>query len=100
MKLNGKSGFALFLIACGALILLGKMGYIIHGLFSLLFPLALMFLGGLGIKNGRSFIGWVLLIIGTIGLLSKLGGLFAFLIAIGFIAYGISLLRNKHAAEI
>lgn len=94
MKLNGKSGFALFLIGCGALILLSKTGLILHGLLGLLFPLALIALGFIGIRNGRSFIGWALLIIGCISLLFKLSGLLALFIAIGFIVYGISLLRN------
>jgi len=97
MKLNGKSGFALFLIGCGALILLGKLGGVIGGLMSFLFPLALAALGYYGIKHGRSFIGWILLIIGCFGLMVKLSGLIGLLIAIAFVFYGISLLRNTNS---
>lgn len=95
MKLNGKSGFALFLIGCGALILLSKTGYLLHGLIGILFPLALAAIGWVGIRNGHSFIGWILVAIGGIGLLVKLSGLIALAVAAGFIWYGLSLLRNK-----
>ncbi|MNI83349.1 hypothetical protein D3C73_1401430 [compost metagenome] len=65
----------------------------------ILFPLALAVLGYYGIKRGRTFIGWVLLIIGTIALLSKLSGIIAIAIAAGFIYYGITLLKNNNHME-
>lgn len=99
MNLNGKSGFALFLVGCGALILLSKLGVIVHGLLSFLFPLALAALGYYAIKRGRGFLGWILLIIGGLGLLSKLSGLIALAVAGGFIYYGITLLKNRNPME-
>lgn len=99
MKVTGNSGLALLLIGCGGLILLSKLGFIVHGIIGFLFPLALAALGYYGIKRGRTFIGWVLLLIGTIGLLTKLSGFIALVIAAGFIYYGITLLKNKNPME-
>ncbi|WP_438444909.1 LiaF transmembrane domain-containing protein [Gorillibacterium sp. sgz5001074] len=99
MKVTGKSGFALLLIGCGALILLSKMGVVLHGLAGYLFPLALAYLGYYGIKRGRTFLGWALLGIGTFALLCKLSGLIAIVIAAGFIYYGITLLKNNNHME-
>jgi hypothetical protein len=99
MNMTGKSGLALLLIGGGALILLSKMGGVLHGLVGLLFPLAIAALGYYGIKRGRSFIGWALLLVGTIGLLAKLSGLIALLIAGGFIYYGVTLLKNNNRME-
>lgn len=65
---------------------------------SFLFPIALVALGWLGIKNGRSMIGWVLLAIGTLALLAKLSGLIAIVLAVGFIIYGVSLLKRNRSS--
>lgn len=99
MKLTGKNGWPLLLIGCGALILLSKLGFIIGGLLGLLFPLALAYLGYYAIKRGRSIIGWILLVIGILALLSKLSGFIALAIAAGFIYYGITLLKNNNRME-
>lgn len=99
MKLKGNGGFALLLIGCGALILLSKLGWVVHSLFGLIFPLVLMYLGYYGIKRGRSVIGWILLGFGTLILLGKLSGLIAIAIAAAFIFYGLSLLKNKSYTE-
>ena len=99
MKVTGKSGFALLLIGCGGLILLSKLGFIIHGLMGILFPLALAALGYYAVKRGRSIIGWILLLIGSLTLLTKLSGLIGLAIAAGFIYYGITLLKNNNRME-
>lgn len=98
MKLNGKSGWALFLIGCGVLILLGKLGLHFGYLMSFLFPIALVGLGYIGIKNGSKFFGWVIFVIGLIALLGKFSGLFAFLFAAGLIYFGVSMLKKKPSA--
>lgn len=98
MKLNGKSGLAILLIGCGLLILAGKIignGY----LMSFLFPLALIGLGYIGIRNGSKFFGWFFFIIGLIALFSKFSGLFTFLIALALIVFGIMLLTGKRAGR-
>lgn len=99
MNLTGKNGLALLLIGCGALILLGKLGFVVHGAMEIIFPLALAAFGYYGLKRGKTLIGWSLLLIGVIGLLSKLSGFMALIIAAGFIYYGITLLTNKNPME-
>jgi len=99
MKMNGKKGFALLLIGLGALILLNKAGFLfghfIGSLFGYLFPIAMIFLGYLGIRNGNKLIGWIIAVIGAIMLLGKMSGLIGLLIAIGFIVYGVSILTKR-----
>lgn len=95
MKLNGNSGLALLLIGCGALILLGKFGLGLGYLMSFLFPIALLGLGYIGIRNGSRFFGWVIFVIGLIALIGKFSGLFAILFAAGLIIFGVSLLKKK-----
>lgn len=99
MRVTGKNGMALLLICCGGLILASKLGFAVHGLMSILFPAVLAALGYYGIKCGRSVIGWILLVVGTLTLLSKLSGLIALIIAAGFIYYGITLLKNRNPME-
>jgi hypothetical protein len=98
MKLNRHSGLALLLIFVGAMILLNKFGVHTGHLMGYLFPIAMIALGWLGIKNGRSIIGLVLIGIGSLVLLVKLSGVIAILVAIGLIVYGISTLKNKSRA--
>ncbi|MFE5324294.1 hypothetical protein ACFQ88_37155 [Paenibacillus sp. NPDC056579] len=95
MRLNRHSGLALLLISFGAIILLNKFGFHMGHIMGYLFPLAIAGLGWLGIKNGRTVIGWILLVFGGLILLGKLSGFIAIAIAIGFICYGISLLKKK-----
>ncbi|MCS7461775.1 hypothetical protein N0M98_16595 [Paenibacillus doosanensis] len=95
MRLNRHSGLALLLIFFGALILLNKFGFHTGHVMSYVFPVAIAGLGWLGIKNGRSVIGWILLVFGGLLLLGKLSGLIAIAVAIGFICYGVTLLKNK-----
>lgn len=95
MKWNGKTGFAILLIAFGVLLLLNKIGIGLGWLMSYLIPFALVGIGYVGIKNGSKFFGWVIFIIGLIALFGKFAGLIGFLIAAGFIVYGISLLKKE-----
>lgn len=86
---------AIILIALGAFILLGKMGFLLGGLFSYLIPIAFIALGYYGVKAGNSFFGWVFIIIGAISLIGKLSWLFGVIIAVGLIVWGIALLTGK-----
>lgn len=97
MKLNGKSGLAILLIACGALILLGKIGFGFGYLIGYLFPIALLGLGYYGIRNGSKFFGWVLFVIGLFALIGKFSWLFAIIFAVGLIYFGVTLLRKKQS---
>ncbi|MBO9608608.1 MAG: hypothetical protein J7639_21830 [Paenibacillaceae bacterium] len=97
MKLNKGTGFALLLIAFGALMLLSKIGIHFGGLFAYIIPIALIGFGYIGVKNGKSLIGWVLIVLGAVLLLGKLSSLIGIAIAIGLIVFGFSMLRNKSA---
>ena len=97
MRMNRTTGFALFLIGCGVLIILNRLGLGLGNLLSFLFPIALILFGYIGIKNNRNLIGWVLIILGMIGLLAKLSGLIGLLIAGGLIVYGIYVLKRNKA---
>lgn len=94
MQWTKQSGFALLLIAFGALILIDKIGFGLGHLMGYIVPFAMVGLGWLGIKNGRGFIGWTLLVIGLIVLLGKFSGLIGLAIAIGLICYGFSMLKK------
>ncbi|MCR8633242.1 MULTISPECIES: LiaF transmembrane domain-containing protein [Paenibacillus] len=95
MKMNRHIGLALLLILLGALILLNKFGVHTGHLMGYLFPVAMIGLGWLGLKNGKSFIGFILIAIGGLTLMAKLSGLIAIALAIGLIIYGFSLLKKK-----
>lgn len=98
MKMNKQVGLALLLITFGTLILLSKMGFHIgHHLMGFLFPAAMVGLGFLGLKNGKSIIGWILIVFGGMILLGKMSGWIGILIAGGLIWYGVSMLRGKKA---
>ena len=98
MKWNGKSGFALFLIGCGVLIVLNKIGLGFGNLFGLLIPLGMLVLGYIGIKHGKKVIGTILIVLGAIFLLGKLSGLIGLIIAIALIYYGVSVLKKRSNA--
>jgi len=98
MRMNGKTGFAMLLIAFGVLLLLGKVGLGLGWLMSYIVPIVMIGLGYIGIKNGSKFFGWVIFIIGLIALVGKFAGLIGFLIAAGFIVYGVSLLKKDKQA--
>lgn len=97
MKLNSKSGLAILLIGCGALILLGKIGFGLGYLMSYLFPIALLGLGYYGIRNGSKFFGWALFVVGLFALIGKFSGLFAIIFAAGLIYFGITILKKKQS---
>ncbi|MEK8132098.1 hypothetical protein WMW72_29795 [Paenibacillus filicis] len=97
MRMNKHTGIALVMIFFGALILLNKMG--IHHLGShimgYLFPIAMVGFGFLGLKNGKTIIGLLLIGIGGLALLGKLSGLIGLLFAGALIWYGVSLIRKN-----
>lgn len=96
MELNGKNMWAFILIGIGLLIIAGHIGFGLGTLLSWLVPLALIGLGYYGIKNNRSFFGWLLMIIGLFGIASKFAGFFGIIIAICLIGYGVSMLRKRN----
>lgn len=98
MSMNKRTGLAVLLIFFGSLILLNKLGFHVgHHVMGILFPAAMVGLGFVGVKNGKSIIGWILIGIGGLILLGKLSGLIGLLLAVGLIGYGVSLLRKKNS---
>jgi lia operon protein LiaI len=97
MELNRKSGFALFLIVCGGLMLLDKIGFGLGHLFSYLIPLAMLVFGYIGFQGGRKVFGGILMLVGAMILFGKLSGLFGLIIAVALIAFGISMLKKNRA---
>jgi len=93
--MRGNKGLAIVLIALGAIILLGKMGFLIGTIIGLLIPIAMVVVGAMAIKRGSGVIGWILVVLGAIGLLGKLSGIIGLLIAIAFIGFGISMLTKR-----
>lgn len=94
MEAGKKSGLAFILIVMGALILLGKLG-ILSQLFGFVMPLALIGLGYVGIKNGKTKFGWLFAAIGCFILFVKLSGFFVLVFAAAMICWGISLLKKR-----
>ncbi|WP_172200562.1 hypothetical protein [Saccharibacillus qingshengii] len=90
MKLNIP---AIVLLVLGALILFGKLG----GFVEFLFAAAIFALGYYGVKTGKTFLGWLLLIVGGCMLLAKLSWLIGPLLGIALIAAGIVWIAGKRS---
>ncbi|AIQ43624.1 hypothetical protein MKZ24_09805 [Paenibacillus sp. FSL R7-0297] len=91
------NGLAIVLIAIGAVMLLGILPNLIHGIFGILFPVLLVALGYYGIKSGHKIIGWVVLFIGIMSLISKLSWIIGPLLGVALVVWGISVLRGKRS---
>ncbi|AIQ60883.1 LiaF transmembrane domain-containing protein [Paenibacillus borealis] len=91
------NGLAIVLIAIGAVMLLGILPQLIHGIFGILFPVLLVVLGYYGIKSGHKIIGWVVMFIGIMSLLSKLSWIIGPLLGVALVVWGISVLRGKRS---
>ncbi|MNP83084.1 hypothetical protein D3C76_1819210 [compost metagenome] len=52
-------------------------------------------LGFYSVKNGSRFLGWVIMIIGGLVLMSKLSWIIGLVLAIALIGYGVSLLKRN-----
>lgn len=98
MRLNKNSGLALILIALGVIFFLNIIGLNLGKLMGFIIPVAVIFLGYIGIKQGRTWIGWGIFLVGMIILLGKLSGLIMILISVGLILYGISLYKKEKNA--
>ncbi|CAH0118230.1 MULTISPECIES: hypothetical protein [unclassified Paenibacillus] len=94
MRTNKNFGIAIAIIGLGVILLLSKFG-ILGGLMGYIIPILMIALGYYGIKQGNKFFGWIILIIGTIALVSKMAWIFGILLAIGLIVFGISMLSDR-----
>ncbi|MDF9844323.1 MULTISPECIES: hypothetical protein [unclassified Paenibacillus] len=89
------NGLAIALIVIGAVMLLGVLPQLIHGIFGILFPVLLVALGYYGIKSGRKIIGWIVLFIGVMALISKLSWIIGPLLGVALVVWGISVLKGR-----
>lgn len=97
MQSNKGNGLAIALIVIGAVMLLGVLPHLIHGIFGILFPVLLVVLGYYGIRSGRKIIGWVVMFIGIMSLISKLSWIIGPLLGVALVVWGISVLRGKQS---
>ncbi|NQX49517.1 hypothetical protein HQN87_29885 [Paenibacillus tritici] len=97
MQRNKGNGIAIALIIIGAVMLLGILPHLIHGIFGILFPAVLVVLGYYGIKSGRKIIGWVVMFIGIMTLISKLSWIIGPLLGVALVVWGISVLKGRQS---
>lgn len=95
--MNGKSALGVLLIVIGALAVLNIFNINLGWIFGLLLPFILIGFGIVGWMNNKKIIGGILIAIGGVMLLGKLGGIFMLLLAIGLIVVGVSLFKNKRS---
>jgi hypothetical protein len=93
--MNKGNGWAIVLIAIGALMLFGKLTPLLGHLMGYLIPILMIALGYYGVKRGNVTLGWIVLIIGILSLIGKLSWLVGPIIAVGLIIFGISMLSNN-----
>jgi len=94
--MNGKTAIGVVLVFLGAWMVLKMFGVSLGPVFGFLFPLILIGLGYVGMKNDKKMIGGIMVAIGVIILLGKLSGVIFLLLAIGAIVFGISLLKQRN----
>ena len=94
MRWNRNTAVAASLIAIGVLLLLNWLGI---DVFGWIVPLALIGLGWYGITVGKRTIGWIVLIIGLIGILGKVWAIAAIVVPIALIWIGWSLLKQRNS---
>jgi len=88
------NGMSILLIGLGILVLLGVFGPLLGWLFSLLIPVLIAALGYYGIRRGNTLMGWIVLGIGLVWLMSKLSWVLAPILGIILIVYGVSRMKN------
>ncbi|GKU76086.1 hypothetical protein [Paenibacillus sp. L3-i20] len=93
--MNGKSALGALLVIVGGLAVLNFLNIDFGKIFSLLLPIILIGFGVVGWMNNKKTIGGILIVIGTIILIGKLGGLLMLLLAIGLIVGGVSMFKNN-----
>ncbi|MFC5469991.1 hypothetical protein ACFPPD_14750 [Cohnella suwonensis] len=90
------NGLAIVLIVFGGLMILGKLGFGLGGLFGLIVPILVVLLGVVAWNNGNRLLGGVITVIGGIILLGKLSFLFVWIAAIALIAFGVSMINRNN----
>ncbi|RXZ84799.1 hypothetical protein EBB07_01925 [Paenibacillaceae bacterium] len=93
--MNSRTALGALLVIIGGWVVLRFLGISLGPIFAFLFPIILMGLGYIGIKNNSKIIGSILFAIGLIMMIGKLSGLFFFLAAIGLIVWGVSMFKGN-----
>jgi len=94
-----RKGFAVFLIVCGALILVNALGWSVKGWIGYLFPIALLVAGFALLKRGNTFWGGLAIAFGVVGLLAKFWWLLGWLLAFVLIAAGVRMWKRSHSCS-
>ena len=93
--MNTKTALGVILVALGVLVALKIFGITFGPIFGFLFPIILIGLGYVGLKNGKNWIGFIMIAVGVIMLLVRLSGVFFLILAIAAIAAGISMIKGR-----
>lgn len=93
--MNGKTLIGVICIAIGGLLALNFFNINFGAILSYLLPVILIICGYIGLRNGQKIIGSVFLVIGSVMLLGKFGGLMILILSIVLIGAGIYFISNK-----
>jgi lia operon protein LiaI len=93
--MNGKSALGTLLVVVGGLMVMKFLGIHLGWIIGMLMPFILIGLGAIGIKNNSKVIGGILVAVGGFMLIGKLAGIFALLLAIGLIFWGVSMFKSR-----
>lgn len=93
--MNGKTALGVLLIIAGGLAVLNFFDISLGWIFSLLLPFILIGFGIVGWSNNKKVIGSILIAVGGVMLLGKLGGIIMLLLAIGLIVFGVSMFKGN-----
>ncbi len=93
--MNGKSALGTLLVVVGGLMVMKFLGIHLGWIIGMLMPFILIGLGAIGIKNNSKVIGGILVAIGGFMLIGKLAGIFALLLPIGLIFWGVSMFKSR-----
>ncbi|MNZ65890.1 hypothetical protein D3C78_840910 [compost metagenome] len=99
MDMNGKSALGVLLVIIGGLVVLNFIGINFGTIIGYLLPFILIGLGIVGWMNNKKLLGGIVIAIGAMMLINKLGGILMLVLAIGLIAAGFGLFKkNKRRA--
>jgi predicted membrane protein len=92
--MNGKSALGVLLVIVGSIAVLNFIGINFGAILGFLLPFILIGLGIVGWMNSKKWIGGILIVIGSMMLLGKLGGIIMLALAIGLIVVGVGLFKK------
>jgi len=93
--MNSKSLIGISAVLIGGFLLLKFFNIHLGWIFSLLLPFVFIGCGVLGLSNGKKFIGSILLIIGIVSLIGRLGGFMLLIVAVLLIIVGYNIAKGK-----